>query len=625
MNKTNTGKWKNLEARITYKKLNSERVYTPDTPLHLFHRRPFSQPWYQDLGNLGSPTQNLLFTAEDRLGPTLGYHVFDAYRFQPDSLNFYNTTRPYSSFTYQLGSKLEQMAEILHTQNIKPNWNFAFDYRKINSPGYYKIQRSNHDNLFLSTNYKSLNKRYELYSGLIYNKEQWDENGGIVADSQLLDLNYADRKTLDVQFQKPNYSITRSSVTNLQRDFTAVLQHSYTWGRVDTFYNSDSSQYSYQLTPRFRITHKMEFSTEKHEFKDLVPDSLRYLGFFNHGFTNGTYYTPGQDSVFSQQKWLWMDNRVLINGFVGKAENQLAFSAGAGNRLDQFTTAYSIGSTQNKITSNYIIGEIKKEALHAAEWFYQANAQFFLTGDDAGNFLLHVSLGKELKNNWGDFLAGFQQSLNTAPYSYTLFQTQYDTIAKSFDKESVTQVYASINSPKLRFSIGARNYLIGNYIYINQQQRPDQYKNPFSLSQLWLRKIFKFGKFYIDNELAYQQLAGDAPVNVPTLLGRHQLSIEASLFKSALRIAAGIELRYHTAYYASGYSPFLNRFFYQNSYYVSNKPEGSVFFNFRIKRFRAYIMGDQLQELFYRNNINYPGYPAQDAMIRFGFTWIMIN
>ena len=316
---------------------------------------------------------------------------------------------------------------------------------------------------------------------------------------------------------------------------------------------------------------------------------------------------------------------MLINGFVGKPGRQLAASAGIGNRLDQFTTAYSIGSTQNKLTNNYVVGEIKKEALHPAEWYYQANAQFFITGGNAGDFLLHAVIGKELKNNWADLVVGFQQSLNSAPYNYTLFETAYDTISKSFNKESVTQLYATISSAKLRLSIGARNYLIDNYIFINPLQLPDQYGTAFNLSQLWVRKIFKLGILYLDNELAYQQVSGDAPINVPTLMGRHQLSIETQLFKSALRIATGVEVRYHTAYYASGYDPFFNRFFYQNTYQVNNQPEGSVFFNFRVKHFRAYIMGDQLQELFFRNKINYPGYPAQDAMIRFGFTWIMIN
>jgi hypothetical protein len=159
------------------------------------------------------------------------------------------------------------------------------------------------------------------------------------------------------------------------------------------------------------------------------------------------------------------------------------------------------------------------------------------------------------------------------------------------------------------------------------------------VTQAWLRKLIKVGNFYLDNELVYQQLPTGAPVNIPTLMGRHQLSFEKDLFHRAIRVATGVEARYNTAYNPAGYSALLNRFYYQDSKYVSNTPELSVFLNFRIKRFRAYIMGDMLQRIFTdKNTVLYtaptffsggvpytPVYAAQDAMIRFGFTWALIN
>ena len=626
MAKSNTNSWKSYTSNTTYKKINSEQVNSPDTSLHLYHRRPFSQPYNMDCGNLGSPTQSLLFVPlSSSNGPSLGYHVYDAYRFLPDSINYYNTIRPYSVFTYNLGSKLEQLAEIIHTQNVKPNWNFAFDYRKINSDGFYKIQRTNHDNVCLSTHYKSLNQHYELYGAIIYNKQQQDENGGIDSAGQLDDPNYYDRRTIDTKFQNPYYSIVRSSVTNMQRDATIFLQHAYSWGRTDTTYNADSTQYAFHLVPKFSITHTLQYSSERHEFKDVVPDSLRYTGLFEHGFANGNIYTSGQDSVFSQQNWNWIDNKIMLNGFIGKAAQPSSFSAGMGTRYDEFRTAWGTGTVQNNIFSNYLSAQIKKEALQAGAWLYHADAQLFMNGEYAGNFKINGTIGKTLKGNLGALLVGFQQSLNNAPYSYTLFQTQYDTITKSFNKESITSAYAEMNSPKYRFSIGAKTFVIANYIYLNDIHRPDQYSPAFNISEVYLRKNFKMGSIYLDNEMAYQQVSGDAPVNIPAFMGKHQLSFEKALFKGALKFATGIEVRYQTSYYASGYDPFFNRFYYQHSVYSTNPFQSSAFFNFRIKRFKAYIMGDQLQQLIYRNNMNYPNYPAQNAMIRFGFSWIMVN
>jgi len=656
-NKSNTNKWKEEEAQITYQKLNSARIYTPDTELHTFQREPFSNFGYRDMGNLGSPINNLFFTPEYRVGPTLGYHIFDTYRYIVDSLNFYNTKRPYSVFTYHLGSKLEQIASIMHTQNIKPNWNVAAGYRKINSPGYYKVERNNHDNAYLTTNYKSLNKHYELNAAIVYNKEQHDENGGIANDSELSDPNYTDRRTVDVAYQNDQYSITRSSVSNMQRDFTVMLQQSYVLGRTDTTYNADSTQYTYHLVKRFSVTHKLELSTEKHVYKDLTPDSLRYTTLFQQGFgsNNYSYFIAGQDSVFTQQKWFWVDNKFLLNGYIGKEDKQLGFSAGIGNRYDEFISTpvrsimqdslprivYSQGTDRSSLFSNYLVGEIKKEALSPGQWEYGATASLFLTGADAGDFVFNAALGKELKNDIGSFAAGFQQQLNDAPYSYTNYENMDTSRFFSFNKESVTMLHADLDFRFLRLSCGVKNYVIDNYIYINQNEVPAQYSTAFTVTQLWARKVFKAGNFYLDNELAYQQLPSNAPVNIPALMGRHQLSYEKALFNSALKIATGIEVRYHTNYYAAGYDALLNRFFYQNTSKINNPAEVSVFLNFRVKRFRAFIIGDQLQQLISRNIItnvgtplldfngtgnNYtPVYAAPDAMIRFGFSWVLVN
>ncbi len=627
-NRTASANWHDEKVQIYFRKADDATDHYPDTSIHTFHRRLFSQPWNRDLGNLGSPSRSLFFTPdnENRTGPSLGYHAFDVYRFNADSLLYYNTTRPYSSFSYQLGSKLEQMLQVLYTQNIKPNWNFAVQYRKINSQGYYKIQRTNQDHGSLSTDYKSPNLHYQLKTAVVYNLVQQDENGGITADSFLMDDRYSDRKTIPVDFDNNAYSARRSSVTNRMRDLNILLQHGYTWGRKDTLYNADSTQYHFELTPRFRISHRMDIGSQKYTFKHVKADSLTWDSFFPHTFATN-------DSVFSQQQWTWVDNRFMLNGFLGKRESPILFNAGIGNRIDDFRTYYLSGDDRTNILSNYLVGELRKDALKPGQWSYNAAAQFFFSGQAAGNFLLHASVGKDLGSRWGLLSAGFKQSLSDAPYNYTRYQNQFFLETHSLNNESTTQLYAMVQSERLGLSGGVRNYVIGNYIYLadslnqvsNGHLQVRQSSSAFNLTQAWLRKTFRFGNVVLDNELAFQQIAGDAPIEVPLLMGRHQLSYETYLFAKALKIAAGIDVRYHTAYKPLGYAPFYNRFYYQDTYTSGADPEASVFFNFKVKRFRAYIMGDQMQRLFKVHNIPVPGYPAQDVMVRFGFDWTLVN
>jgi hypothetical protein len=625
-NKTNTNDWHNEQVSVSFRQLHSEKLYAPDTSIHTFHRRPFSQPWYRNLGNHGGPTTNLLFTPEYRVGPTLGYHLFDVYRFDVDSVHYYNTNRPYSTFTFQLGSKQEQTAELLHTQNIQPNWNFAVKYRKITSPGHFNIQRTNHDNAYLSSNYQSRDQHYELFGALVYNIEQNDENGGIVNDTFLSSQTYEDPLTIPVNFQNDAFGggprIRRSPVSNTLRDFSFMVQHRYAFGKTDTLYNEDSTLYRYKFTPRFGLTHRFQVQSQKYRFRDFTPDSLRYDPFFQHSFIGDGF----RDSVMMTQRWIMTDNQLLLGGFLGKYENQLRINAGVGIRNDKFTDEYPKGNIRNNIFSSYFIADAAKDAVDTGAWFYNAKAILFTSGEAAGNSLLQAELGKDLGRRFGNILAGFRQEINNAPYNYTTYQTDYDTILTSFNKESVTRLYGTIENDWLKLSGGVRSFLISNYIYLDEKQLPAQYAPTFNLTQIWLRKVFRWRAVVLDNELAYQQIAGGGPINVPLLLGRHQLGLETWVFRDLLQIATGVEVRYHSPYYQAGYAPLFARFHYQNSVEQSNDPELSAFFNFRIKRFRAYVMADQLQLLYLdRNATAAPGYGLPNTMIRFGFTWTLIN
>jgi len=657
MSKSNTSKWKDEEAKAHYEKLNSAKLYTPDTSVHNFERRPFIQPWYKDLGNMGSAASNLMFTPDATFGPSLGYHVFDIYRFDADQMNFYNTNRPYSVFSYQLGSKQEQTAGLLHSQNIRPNWNITFEYRKINSPGFYKVQRTNHDNAYLSTNYKSLDKRYTLYATITYNKEQLDENGGIVQYGELSDPAYIDRKTVDVAYANDQYSLTRSTVSNVLRDFTFMLQHSYTWGEEDTTYSTDSTSYTYKLKPRFSLTHYFEVGSEKHEFKDLAPDSLQFTTLFAHTFLSSTpgYYTPGEDSVETQQKWVWIENKIMLNGFLGKSEDPLKFSIGAGNRYDVFTSKpvyniikdslpnldYSLGQDQTTMLNSYLAGNIMKEALRPGDWEYGITGKYIFSGSYSGNMQANAEIGKTFDSSKGSIVAGVSQQISDAPYNMTHIENRFVRLDYTFNQQSISSVYFSVDFRKLRLTAGVKAFVINNYFYINDSEKPAQYNIPFNVTAFWIRKVFKAGNWYLDNELVYQQAPVNAPVNVPALMGRHALSYERSMFKNAIKIATGAEVRYQTSYNLPGYDAILNQFFYQNNSYVSNNPEFSIFLNFRVKHLRAFVMVDQLQQVFLSNTINYVGtpvinyngsgynyvpvYAAQNTMVRFGFSWVLIN
>jgi len=143
---------------VSYKYLDSLKSNRIDSSLNDFSRF-FSVPaHYITLGNNGSPGYPILFTPLLKAGWDAGFHAYDIYRFTLENTKFYKTTKPFSQITYLLASGKEQFINILHTQNIKPNWNFGFEYRLISAPGFFQSQNTGHNNYRLFSNYQGRKK-----------------------------------------------------------------------------------------------------------------------------------------------------------------------------------------------------------------------------------------------------------------------------------------------------------------------------------------------------------------------------------------------------------------------------------------------------------------------------------
>ena len=179
-----------ITIRLRY--LDSTRNYLLDSSINDFSVRFPIPATNVFLGNNGTASRSILFSPMVQPGWDPGFHSYDIYRWSLERVRFFNTTRPYSELNYMLGSRQEQVVELMHTQNILPNLNFAFQYRLINSPGFFKNQRTNHNNYLLNSRYESVNKRYNAYLVLLGNKLHAGENGGI-NDSLLTDPIYKDR------------------------------------------------------------------------------------------------------------------------------------------------------------------------------------------------------------------------------------------------------------------------------------------------------------------------------------------------------------------------------------------------------------------------------------------------
>lgn len=615
---TNKG-WKEVEAKIYFTTLNSEVHRNPDSSIQHFQRFEPVYPWWGiNLGNYGTATRSLYFQPETNdPGLSSGYNVFDFYEVNLDSLRFYNTTNPYSDFRFVLGSKNQQIVSLTHTQNITPNWNFAGNIKATSSQGFYTGQTSKNIQGSLNTNYSSQNQRYKLKAAFIYNHFSQDENGGIQSDSFLTLSNFNDRSRIPVNIPVLYSGRDQSPVNNQLRDVDFYIQNNYSWGQTDTNYNKDSTHRTVTFVPRFRLQHELRIHSEKHLYNDYLPDSARYLPIAPLSF--GT-----QDSLFGRQKWSYIDNRLSLNGFLGKDERLMQIKAGMGNRIDRFSSLTPSGYAHDNSFNTYLFGSIRKEAFQQHQWFYNADAQLYITGQALGDFKINAQLQKQL-NDWLGFDLGFHQSLTNAPYLYEHFSSNYFDFSQAFKKTSNTKLSAGITIPKLKLNVVGNYIMISNYLYFDSNLQPQQESSLIPLLQIYVQKPINFHNFTLDNKFLYQQNQANSVISVPKLMAMEQLSYHNDIFKGALSIETGIEVSYTTNYYCYDYSPLVNQFFYQDTYQTNNLPQLNAFFNFQLHHFRAFLSLSDVQQLLYKNTINTPGYPSENMMFRLGFSWVLIN
>lgn len=611
--------WDEEPAIISYKYLDSEVAHQYDSTILFFHRNQYRQPaWYSDLGNWGSVARETYFKIADRPGLRLGYDNWDVYKYTLDSVPFINTTRPYTSFSFMLGPKQMQWVELMHTQNINPLWNFAFKISNNSSDGFFRSQKASGVNAFITSNYKSEDQRHSAHIAFIMNNFKQDENGGIVDESDLTEGQFTNRAIIPTKIE--SFRPTISPVHNRLTEIQFYVENSYAWGRKDTIYTADSTGFSYKFTPRFSLKHALDIQRNQHKYNDALPDTSYY-----------SFYGPmtfgSRDTVRSYQYQTMVDNRFSLNTFLGRDSQLVHLEAGAGLRVDQFRTDFLEGDTSLLgNTGVYLYGQLKKDAVKDDQWSYLANVKLFVLGEQTiGNTGLHVQLSKSFPKV-GRFAVGAEQSIVAPSFQQNFFKSNFFEITNDFGNTTNTQLYGDLFIKAIKLNLGLRNQLIGNYIYLDESLNFQQHSPVFSMLQFSGRKLIKFGAFALDNEVVWQQLAGDAPVNIPAFMLRHQLSYKVPLFKDRLETYMGIEARYHTPYQADGYSFVHNQFYYQNSVTIDNLPALSLFFNFKVKRLRAFLIGDQLQQfVFTKNLMAAPGYAMPDAHIRFGFNWIMMN
>jgi hypothetical protein len=557
-----------------------------------------------------------------------GFHAFDIYKYKLDRVRFFNVTRPYTELNYVLATRFEQMIELVHTQNIKPNWNFLAQYRLINSPGFFKNQKTNHNNYLFTSWFESVNKRYNAYFVLLSNNLDAGENGGIDNMSSLKDPDLKDRFNIFTkiggnQTFNTNFFSTDVGTGNRYREFTVLLRQQYDLGQKDSLV-SDSTVIPL-FYPRLRFEHTLQYSKYRYNFRDYVGDSVYYHDFYNITFDNAF------DTLELQDQWKEMINDFSIYQYPDAKNLHQFFKVGAALQnlsLDNFK-----GS--RKFHNTFGHAEYRNRTRNQ-KWDIRAKGIFYFTGLNAGDYKASGSLQRSIGKRLGYIQLGFENVNRTPSYSNNFNSAFYLLPADlNFKKENITHLSATMYQPLLQLKLEGHYYLMTNYTYLTNFYQLQQEGTVFNVLQISAQKTFKIGRSWRWHADVYvQQLIGDVAVNLPAVFTRQRFGYEGSLGFKNLDLAFGLEARYHTPYKADNYSPVLGRFFYQDETEINNPmPDITGYVHFRIRSFKLYFRAENLNTAqvrddrfgFTRNNLAAPDYPYPGLILRFGIFWNFVN
>lgn len=582
------------------------------------------------LGNTGNASRSLLFSPALTSGFDPGFHAFDVYKWKLEKVRFFNTTRPYSEINYFLGSRVEQIIDVMHTQNIKPNWNFHFEYRLINSPGFLQNQHTNHNNYLFSSWFHSKNKRYNNYFVLLANNLQSTENGGIIDTTNILDdPDHKNRYGINTYIGgitpfSSNFFGSKISTGNKYNEFTGLMRQQYDLGKKDSLL-SDSTVIPL-FFPRLRFEHTFQLNKEKYVFLDFKADSVYYKKYYD------TSMRKPLDSFYVQDKWREIINDFSIYQFPD-AKNQQQFIR-LGLMIQNLSGEFSSGKKSFFNTAGH--AEYRNRTRNR-QWDIEANGKLFFTGLNSGDYEAHISLQRLLGKKIGYLQLGFENSSRTPSFIFDSRSSFYLLRSiKNFKKENNTHLFASYYLPSFKLRLTGHYFLLTNYTYVSNYYQLQQESTLFNLFRADLHKTIRLGRHWNWHADIYlQQVIGDGPVNVPLLYSRNRIAYEGNLGFKNLDIAMGTEIRYTSPYNADGYSAVLGRFYYQDSIKISNPlPDISAYVHFRIRSFKAYIRAENLNAArklknsgfgFTNNNLVAPGYPMPGLQIRIAVYWSFVN
>lgn len=552
-------------------------------------------------GNLGSPIQSKVYFDRPRTNEFIFADAYFPYLHQQESNTFYNTKTPFSSMYYLTGGTNyyeDEQFKFLFTANANKKLNMGIVLDYLFARGEYTDLASKR---FAGTLFGSYNsKNYNAHGFFSTNNHSNYENGGITDTSYINGtLNYPPQ----------NIPVNIKGFSNLKLN-QFYYNHNYSLGiNRPVRITDDSVRMEFVPVTIFAHTLKLSDYTKRY-FEPAVEKEFYKNTFFPGKETNDT------------AAYRVISNRISVS-LAEEFNKWLKFGLTAYLENDLERYVYQIDTVVwDKSNSSTRAGAVlSKEQGRLIRYNFSGELDFL--GRKAGDFALNAALTGILP------LGKFSMQLDANAYSrsetpsffYTYYHSNHFKWENEMDKLFRTHLEGRLKIPLLRFSFTAAVENVTNLIYFDTDALPAQYQGNVQVLAANLKQDLKLGKFTLENNVVYQLSSNQKVLPLPMLTLFHNLYYDGLWFK-VLTVQAGVDVRYHSLYYAPSYMPATGQFHIQDKQKIGNYPHMNVYINAHLKRTRFFAQYYHVNNLFMRGDYySMPYYPIYPAQFRMGVSW----
>ncbi len=614
---------------------DSTKVLPLDTSILNFQNySPIRQPERPtiNLGALGLAARDMLFNPSKAIGFDPGFHTLDAYLLTQDSLRYYRARAPFTDLYYVNGGGKDQLFKVIHSQNIKPNWNFGANYFRNGSENFYRNQKANHLNAAVFTWYESKNRRYNLLINGIFNTLKAQENGGVI-DDDLFNKKESLGKTA---FQTRLDASGKNTALHTWKQKNFFLRQSYYIGRIDTLKGDTLHRI---VRPTQRVSHTFNYISDLYKFfrneKDQFNTNYAVFGAFPAGVVSNETFLTGDSTTVKRYSNEFSYSFYLRPRAAKFLKNELKLDLGlqhdwyAYNQMPfRYTSAGTPIAEQYGYKNNFqnLTLKVAPGYRFSDRVNLEGNFSQIFQGRNAGDFLYEANTTFLLSKSVGRIILGAYLQNKSPEQIYEKLNYQYYKWRNNFDRTKISNLSFTYQNPKLRGSAKAEYYLLTNYLYFQESPvpvlvHPEQVGTNINLLKITLNKSFTLGKFNLDNYIVYQKTDFANVLRTPELYSYNSFYFANRFFK-VLYANIGFDVRYNSPFAAPSYAANINQFYNGPDIKFANYPVADVWLRANLKRASLLLKYNYAnQGLFSKGYFTTVHYPMQDALLTFGVSW----